>query len=69
MRSFGRPDKKEYRAAAKSVTGEASIFAQRNCKKYFEFQAIWPQFMECIAGDKNLQALLETAGKNRRQAA
>lgn len=40
LRSFGRPDKKEYRAAAKAATGEANIFAQRNCKNYFEFQRI-----------------------------
>lgn len=69
LRSFGRPDKKEYRAAAKAATGEASIFAQRNCKNYFEFQRIWPQFMDCISGDKNLQQQLEGAGHNRRRAA
>lgn len=69
LRSFGRPDKKEYRAAAKAATGEASIFAQRNCKNYFEFQRIWPQFMDCIACDKNLQEQLEGAGHNRRRAA
>lgn len=40
LRSLGRPDKKEYRSAAKSATGEANIFAQRNCKNYFELQNI-----------------------------
>lgn len=69
MRSLGRPDKKEYRAAAKIATGEASIFAQRNCKNYFEFQRIWPKFMETIALNKNLQEQLEAAGHQRRRAA
>lgn len=69
LRSFGRPDKKEYRAAAKAATGEASIFAQRNCKNYFEFQRVWPQFMERIYCDKNLQNDLESAGHKRRRAA
>lgn len=69
LRSIGRPDKKEYRAAAKAATGEANIFAQRNCKNYFEFQRIWPQFMESIAKDKDLQEELEAAGHNRRRAA
>lgn len=69
LRSIGRPDRKEYRAAAKAATGEANIFAQRNCKNYFEFQRIWPQFMESIAKDKDLQEELEAAGHNRRRAA
>ncbi len=69
LRSFGRPDKKEYRKAAKAVTGEANMFAQRNCKNYFEFQNIWPQFMQCIECDKDLQEQLEAAGHNRRRLA
>lgn len=69
MRSIGRPDRKEYRAAAKAATGEANIFAQRNCKNYFEFQRVWPKFMESISGNKNLQEQLEAAGHLRRRVA
>ncbi|MFR5828352.1 MAG: hypothetical protein ACLUE1_04465 [Adlercreutzia equolifaciens] len=42
MRSFGRPDKKAYRLAAKAATGAASAYAEANCAKYFEFQYVWP---------------------------
>lgn len=69
LRSFGRPDKQEYRNAAKAATGEANIYAQRNCQNYFEFMRVWPAFMERINKDKNLQEQLEMAGHNRRRAA
>lgn len=69
LRSVGRPDKKEYRSAAKAATGEASIFAQRNCKNYFDLQRVWPAFMDCVAGDRQLQDKLESAGHRRRRAA
>ncbi|MDO5329243.1 MAG: hypothetical protein Q4E88_04005 [Coriobacteriia bacterium] len=69
FRSFGRPDKKEYRNAAWAAAGEANIYAQRNCQNYFEFMRIWPEFMKRIDKDKDLQNKLEMAGHNRRRAA
>ena len=69
LRSFGRPDKKEYRNAASATTKEAAVYAQRNCQNYFEFQRIWPNLMNAIYGDTTLQEALENAGHNRRRAA
>lgn len=58
LRSFGRPDKKAYRRAAKAVTGEASAYAERNCAKYFEFQYVWPEAMARLDSDKMLTTAL-----------
>ena len=66
LRSFGRPDKKAYRKAAKAATGEAATYAQRNCSKYFEFQFVWPELMARIENDKTLQtALTRSAGQRK----
>ena len=58
LRSFGRPDKKAYRKAAKAATGEAGTYAERNCSKYFEFQFVWPELMARLDGDQALRAAL-----------
>lgn len=58
LRSFGRPDKKAYREAAKAATGEAATYAERNCSKYFEFQFVWPEVMARLDGDKTLRTAL-----------
>lgn len=58
LRSFGRPDKKAYRKAAKAATGEAGTYAERNCSKYFEFQFVWPELMARLDGDQVLRAAL-----------
>ena len=58
LRSFGRPDKKAYRRAAKAAAGEASAYAERNCAKYFEFQYVWPEAMARLDSDKMLTTAL-----------
>ncbi len=66
LRSFGRPDKKAYRKAAKAATGEAAIYAQRNCAKYFEFQFLWPELMARLENDVTLaSAVLQLATRHR----
>ncbi len=62
MRSFGRPDKKAYRLAAKAATGAASAYAEANCAKYFEFQYVWPEAMNRLESDQLLsEALVRSA--------
>ncbi len=62
LRSFVRPDKKAYRRAAKDARTEAVRYAENNCKKYFEFQHIWPQIMDRVDSDKVLTtALVQSA--------
>lgn len=58
LRSFGRPDKAAYRAAAGAATRDAAVYAQENCANYFEFQSIWPEVMARLEGDKTLSAAL-----------
>lgn len=58
MRSLGRPDGKGYRAAAKAATGEAAIYAEINCMRYFEFQFKWPTAMARLQDDEILQTAL-----------
>jgi len=58
LRSFGRPDKKAYRAAAKAARGEAEEYAQENCAKYFEFQFAWPEIVARLEGDAPLREAL-----------
>lgn len=58
LRSLGRADKKGYRAAARSATGEALDYAGRNCAKYFEFQPQWADAMARLEGDEELSAEL-----------
>lgn len=70
LRSFGRPDKKAYRQAAKVAAGEAALYAQRNCSKYFEFQFVWPEMMARIEEDQILRtALLQSVAQGQAQAA
>lgn len=66
LRSFGRPDKKAYRKAAKAARDEATTYAQRNCAKYFEFQFVWPELMARMEGDQILRtALLQSAAQRQ----
>lgn len=67
LRSFGRPDKKAYRAAARSAKKDAVTYAERNCTKYFEFQKVWPEVMDKIDGDKVLshQVLTSTSAPQK----
>jgi len=65
LRSFGRPDKKAYRAAAKAARGEAEAYAEQNCTRYFEFQAVWPDIMARLEGDRELRAALVRAVEQR----
>lgn len=58
LRSLARPDKRAYRKAAKAATGEATLYAQRNCSKYFEFQFVWPELMARTENDQILRAAL-----------
>ena len=58
LRSFGSPDKKAYREAAKAARYDAEEYAQENCAKYFEFQQAWPDIMARLEGDIALRAAL-----------
>ncbi|MCI8340022.1 MAG: glycosyltransferase family 2 protein [Eggerthellaceae bacterium] len=58
LRSLGRSDKKGYRAAARSATGEAVEYASRNCSKYFDFQSSWADAMARLEGDEELSSEL-----------
>ena len=61
LRSLGRPDKSAYLEAASAASGEAELYAQRNCAKYFEFQSIWPEVMARMENDAILRnALVES---------
>ncbi len=64
LRSLARPDKRAYRKAARAATGEASLYAQRNCSKYFEFQFIWPELMDRTADDQVMRSILMQAAAN-----
>ena len=52
LRSFGRPDKKEYSKAAKAAKTDAIDYAERNCTKYFDFERSWPDAMKAIESDR-----------------
>lgn len=65
LRSFGRSDKKAYRAAAKAAHGEAAVYAQRNCSKYFEFQFVWPELMARTENDQNLCSAIVSSVEKR----
>jgi len=69
LRSLMRPDKRAYRQAAKAVTGEATIYAQRNCAKYFEFQFMWPEVMARMESDALLTAALIQSTEQRQAGA
>ena len=58
LRSLGRPDGKDYRQAAKAVTGKAAAYAEDHCAKYFEFQYKWPALMARMEEDSILQVAL-----------
>lgn len=58
LRSLARPDKRAYRKAAKAAAGDASVYAERNCSKYFEFQFVWPELMARIENDQNLRGAI-----------
>ena len=69
LRSFGRPDKKAYRKAAKAAAGEAGTYAERNCSKYFEFQFVWPELMGRLDGDQALlNALVQSVTRRYAEA-
>ncbi len=61
LRSLVRPDKRAYRAAAKEASGEALIYAQDNCTKYFSFQFTWVEIMQRMESDRGLQQALVKA--------
>ena len=67
LRSLARPDKKAYRQAASAATGEASLYAERNCSKYFEFQFIWPELMARMEDDQILRSALLSNFSARRE--
>lgn len=69
LRSLGRPDKKEYRRACKIASLQAKEFASRNCQNYFEFQRVWPVFINTIKSDEKLIEELELSGHQRRRIA
>ena len=56
LRSFGRPDKKEYSKAAKVAKNDAIDYAERNCTKYFDFESKWPEAMRKIDSDRVLSS-------------
>ena len=58
LRSLARPNKAEYRKAARAATREATAYAEANCGKYFEFQRAWPEIMRRVEGDRMLSAAL-----------
>ena len=65
LRSLGRPDKKEYRKAARVAATDAATYASNNCAKYFEFQYVWPELMVRTEGDAILRnAILRSAIRN-----
>ena len=62
LRSLVRPDKRAYRAAAKTASGEALMYAQDNCTKYFSFQFNWVGILQRLESDRGLQqALIKAA--------
>lgn len=68
LRSLVCSDKKAYRSAAKAATNEASLYAQRNCSKYFEFQFLWPELMARIESDQVLRtALLQSVAQRHKE--
>lgn len=52
LRSFGRPDRKEYAAAARAAKRDAVDYAERNCTKYFDHARLWPKMMKAIDCDR-----------------
>jgi glycosyltransferase involved in cell wall biosynthesis len=68
LRSLVRPDKKEYRTAAKAAMGAASVYAEANCSKYFEFQYVWPEAMNRLESDQLLSQALVDSGLVSAQA-
>lgn len=60
LRSIARPDSREYRKAAHVAKKEAVEYAERNCTKYFDFQRLWPDMMQRIAGDRVISSQILT---------
>ncbi len=60
LRSFGRPDKKEYAMAARAAKKDAIDYAEHNCTKYFDYQRLWPKMMQTINGDRVLSSQILT---------
>ena len=58
LRSLARPNKMAYRKAARAATREATVYAEANCSKYFEFQHVWPEIMRRVEGDRMLASAL-----------
>lgn len=58
LRSLVRPDKKAYRRAALDARRDGTIYAEKHCTEYFDFQRIWPQIMDRVDRDKILTAAL-----------
>ena len=65
LRSLTRPDKQAYRDAASVANGEAEMYAQRNCAKYFEFQSVWPEIMARMENDVVLRNALVDSVEQR----
>jgi len=68
LRSVGADDKASYAQAANAVKGEVSSYAERNCRKYFEFQFLWPEVMSRLTNDQVIQAALLQSRKWRSAA-
>ena len=64
LRSFGRPDKKAYRLAAKVAKKDALKYAEQNCKKYFKIQSVWAKMMSDIDSDQVISAKILTAAQD-----
>ncbi len=69
LRSFGRPDGKGYRQAARSATTDAARYAEENCAKYFQFQFKWPTIMARFENDVIMQTALASASNQEKQRA
>ena len=69
LRSIGSKDKAGYTQAAKAVSSEAAAYAERNCRKYFEFQFLWPEVMSRLTNDQVIQAALLQSMRWRSSAA
>lgn len=61
LRSIARPSRQNYLHIAFQTRKEATDWAARNCRHYFEFQYRWPEVIALLERDEPLIVMLEQA--------
>ncbi len=68
-RMLTESDKSSYGEALRAANGEADVYAQNQCGRYFQLQFVWPETMLQLKGDAILRAALVQSVSQRSVAA